>query len=52
MRYYCEDNHGIPACSQLGGFFSSLLSAICPTEDLRVGLSISIVGNIFGLRLT
>ena len=39
------------ACSLMAGMSGSLLSAFYPTEALRVGLSISLTGHVFGVRL-
>ena len=40
----------IAACSLLAGMSGSLLSAFYPTEALRVGISISLTGHVFGVR--
>ena len=37
-------------CSLLAGLSGSLLAAFYPTEALKVGLSISLTGHVFGVR--
>ena len=40
------------SCSLMSGMSGSLLSSFYPTEALRVGISISITGYVFGCRLS